>query len=94
MLKNFEAKDKTTCDGAVHPIKMFSYLLPQLRHSDTEVISANQVKYIIAPARKQTDERVYETALSQSRINCNELRESMADSLMKEVKLPLFIVHN
>jgi len=113
--------------SSVHAIKMFSYLLPQLKHLDTEVISVNPVdttlhmpdnklmkefmkrhypkaKYTIMKGLAE-DEIV--TYLKQEKENAlvvlgayrrgtisRGFRESMADILMKEVKLPLFIAHN
>lgn len=113
--------------SSVHAIKMFSYLLPQLKHLDTEVISVNPVdttlhmpdnklmkefmkrhypkaKYTIMKGLAE-DEIV--TYLKQEKENAlvvlgayrrgtisRWFRESMADILMKVVKLPLFIAHN
>lgn len=113
--------------SSVHAIKMFSYLLPQLKHVDTEVISVNPVtKTLHMPDNKLMKEfmkRHYPKAkytvmkglaedeivkhLKQTQENAlvvlgayrrgtvsRWFRESMADTLMKEVKLPLFITHN
>ena len=113
--------------SSVHAIKMFSYLLPQLKHLNTEVISVKPVNSILhLPDNKLMKEfmkRHYPKAkytvmkgwaedeivkhLKQTSENAlvvmgayrrgpvsRWFRESMADSLMKEVKLPLFIAHN
>jgi len=113
--------------SSVHAIKMFSYLLPQLKYLDTEVISVNPIDSTVhIPDNKLMREfmkRHYETAkytvmrgwaedeivkyLKKSKGNplvvlgayrrstvSRWFRESMADVLMKEVKLPLFIAHN
>lgn len=113
--------------SSVHAIKMFSYLFPQLKHLDTEVISVNQVNTTLhMPDNKLMKEfmkRHYPKAkytvmkgwaedeivkyLKQQQENTLAVlgayrrgtvsrwfRESMADILMKEVKLPLFIAHN
>ncbi len=113
--------------SSVHAIKMFSYLLPQLKHLDTEVISVNQVnttlhmpdnklmkefmkrhypkaKYTVMKGwaedeivkhLKQTSENALVVMGAYRRGPVSRwFRESMADSLMKEVKLPLFIAHN
>jgi len=114
--------------SSVYAIKMFSYLLPQLKHLETEVISVNPVnttlhmpdnmlmkefmkrhfpkaKYTVAKGWAE-DEIVRHLRQAQ---HVNALvvlgayrrgtvsrwfRESMADILMKEVKLPLFIAHH
>ena len=113
--------------SSVHAIKMFSYLLPQLKHLDTEVISVNQVnttlhmpdnklmkefmkrhypkaKYTVMKGwaedeivkhLKQTSENALVVMGAYRRGPVSRwFRESMADILMKEVKLPLFIAHN
>lgn len=113
--------------SSVHAIKMFSYLLPQLKHLDTEVISVNQVnttlhmpdnklmkefmkrhypkaKYTVMKGwaedeivkhLKQTQENALVVLGAYRRGTVSRwFRESMADTLMKEVKLPLFIAHN
>jgi nucleotide-binding universal stress UspA family protein len=113
--------------SSVHAIKMFSYLLPQLKHLDTEIISVNPVNATLhLPDNKLMKEfmkRHYPKAkytvmkgwaedeiikhLKQAQENSlvvlgayrrgtvsRWFRESMADILMKEVKLPLFIAHN
>lgn len=113
--------------SSVFAIKMFSYLLPQLKHLPTEVISVNPlVSSLHLPDNKLMKEfmkRHYPKAtytvmtgfaedeivkhLKQSEENClvvlgayrrgtvsRWFRQSMADVLMKEVKLPLFIAHN
>ena len=113
--------------SSVHAIKMFSYLLPQLKNLDTEVISVNPVNSIlhlpdnklmkefmkrhypkakytvmkgwaedeIVKHLKQTSENALVVMGAYRRGTVSRwFRESMADSLMKEVKLPLFIAHN
>ena len=113
--------------SSVYAIKIFSYLLPQLKHMDTEVISVNPVDSTLhLPDNKLMQEfmkRHYPNATYTimkgnaedeivkylEKSNQNSLvvlgayrrstvsrwfRESMADILMKEVKLPLFIAHN
>jgi uncharacterized protein len=113
--------------SSVHAIKMFSYLLPQLKHLDTEVISVRPVETTLhMPDNKLMKEfmkRHYPKAkytvmkgwaqdeivkyLKQTKENSlvvlgayrrgsvsRWFRESMADILMKEVKMPLFIAHN
>jgi len=113
--------------SSVHAVKMFSYLLPQLKHLDTEVISVNPLnahlhlpdnklmkefmkrhypnaKYTVMKGwaeeeivknLKDTSENtlVVMGAYRRSAVS-RWFRESMADTMMKEVKLPLFIAHN
>ncbi len=112
---------------SVHAIKMFSYLLPQLKKLGTEVISINPpgstlhmpdnklmkelmkrhfpgVKYTVIQGWPEHDiiRRVKELqanslvvlgAYKRSTVS-RWFTESMADILMKEVNLPLFIAHN
>ncbi len=114
--------------SSVYAIKMFSYLLPQLKHLETEVISVNPVnttlhmpdnklmkefmkrhfpkaKYTVTRGWAEDEivrhlkEQQHENALvvlgAYRRGTISRwFRESMADILMKEVKLPLFIAHN
>jgi hypothetical protein len=113
--------------SSVYAIKMFSYLLPQLKYLDTEVISVKQVdstlhmpdnklmkefmkrhypkaKYTLMKGfaedeilkhLKQTQENALVVLGAYRRGTVSRwFRESMADTLMKEVKLPLFIAHN
>jgi hypothetical protein len=113
--------------SSVYAIKMFSYLLPQLKHLDTEVISVRPVnstlhmpdnrlmkefmkrhfpkaKYTlmkgfaedeIIKQLKQTQENALVVLGAYRRGTVSRwFRESMADTLMKEVKLSLFIAHN
>jgi hypothetical protein len=113
--------------SSVYAIKMFSYLLPQLKHLNTEVISVRPVnsalhmpdnklmkefmkrhfpkaKYTlmkgfaedeIIKQLKQTQENALVVLGAYRRGTVSRwFRESMADTLMKEVKLPLFIAHN
>ena len=113
--------------SSVHAIKMFSYLLPQMKHLETEVISVNPLnKTLHLPDNKLMKEfmkRHYPKAsftvlkgyaeeeivkyLKLQKENTlvvlgayrrstvsRWFRESMADILMKETKLPLFIAHN
>ena len=113
--------------SSVHAIKMFSYLLPQMKYLDTEVLSVNPIttslhlpdnklmkefmkrhfpkaKYtvmkgwaegeIIKNLKKQ-DETALIVLGAYRRGSVSRLfRESMADVLMRDVKLPLFIAHN
>ncbi len=113
--------------SAVHAMKMFSYLLPQLKHLDIEAITINSFnKDLHIPDNKLMKEfmkRHYpkvkitvakglaedEIVKQLKQVNENTLvvlgayrrgpvsrwfRESMADTLLKELKLPLFIAHN
>jgi hypothetical protein len=113
--------------SSVHAIKMFSYLMPQLKHLPTEVVTVKPYQSTLhLPDQKLMKEfmkRHYPTAkytvmkgfadeemvkyLKQSREQAlivlgsyrrgtvsRWFRESMADILMKEVKMPLFIAHN
>jgi hypothetical protein len=113
--------------SSVYAIKMFSYLLPQLKHLDTEVISVrplnstlhmpdtklmkefmkrhfSKAKYTVMKGfaedeiikeLKQTQENALVVLGAYRRSTVSRwFRESMADTLMKEVKLPLFIAHN
>ena len=113
--------------SSVHAIKMFSYLLPQLKHLETDVISVKPVdttlhmpdnklmkefmkrhypkaKYVVTKGwaqeeiikhLKQTEENALVVLGAYRRGTVSRwFRESMADILMKEVKLPLFIAHN
>lgn len=112
--------------SSVYAIKMFSYLLPQLKKLETEVIAINPpnstlhlpdnklmkelmkrhfpgVKYTVIEGWPEHDiiRRVRELqanslvvlgAYKRSTVS-RWFSESMADILMKEVKLPLFIAH-
>ncbi len=113
--------------SSVHAVKMFSYLLPQLKHLDTEVISVNPVdtsmhlpdnklmkEFIkrhypkatytimkgwaedeIVKHLKSTTENALVVLGAYQRGKVRRwFRHSMADTLMKELKLPLFIAHN
>ena len=113
--------------SSVHAIKMFSYLLPQLKHLDTEVISVNPedstlhmpdnklmkefmkqhyptAKYTVMKGwaeqeikkylKKSADNSLVVLGAYRRGTVSRWFRESMADVLMKEVKLPLFIAHN
>ncbi|MEP7375714.1 MAG: universal stress protein [Chitinophagaceae bacterium] len=113
--------------SSVHAIKMFSYLLPQLKELDTEVISVKPVdttlhitdtrlmkefmkrhypkaKYTVMKGwagdeivkyLKQTKENALVVLGAYRRGTVSRwLRESMADILMRELKMPLFIAHN
>jgi nucleotide-binding universal stress UspA family protein len=113
--------------SSVFAIKMFSYLLPELKTLQTEVLSVNpENKSLHLPDNRLMKEfmkRHYPKAtytilkglaeemivnkLKQQKENTlvvlgayrrgtvsRWFRESMADVLMKEVKLPLFIAHN
>lgn len=114
--------------SSVYAIKMFSYLLPQLKNLETEVISVNPVNTTLHipdnklmkefmkrhfPKAKYTvtkgwaEDEIVKHLNQQQHINAlvalgayrrgtvsRWFHESMADILMKEVKLPLFIAHN
>lgn len=113
--------------SSVHAIKMFSYLLPELKHLDTEVISVNptdstlhlpdnklmkefmkrhypKAKYtvlkgvaedtIVNHLKKQQENTLVVLGAYRRGTVSRWFRESMADVLMKETKLPLFIAHN
>jgi nucleotide-binding universal stress UspA family protein len=113
--------------SSVHAIKMFNYLLPELMHFPTEVISVKSIKKDLhLPDNKLMKEfmkRHYPTATFMVLKGLPEIeiihhlkgekqnilvvlgayrrgmvsrwfRESMADMLMKELKVPLFIAHN
>ncbi len=113
--------------SSMHAIKMFSYLLPQLKHLLIEVVTVNPVNATLhLPDNKLMKEfmkRHYPKAiftvlkgwaeievvkhLKQAKEHAIVIlgayrrgdlsrwfRESMADVLMKEIKLPLFIAHN
>jgi nucleotide-binding universal stress UspA family protein len=113
--------------SSVYAIKMFSYLLPQLKKLETEVIAINpptaslhlpdnklmkelmkrhfpQAKYTVIQGWPENEiiRRVKELhvnclvvlgAYKRSTVS-RWFNESMADILMKEVKLPLFIAHS
>jgi hypothetical protein len=113
--------------SSVHAIKMFNYLLPELMHLPTEVISVKSIKKDLhLPDNKLMKEfmkRHYPNATFTMLKGLPEIeiihhlngekqnilvvlgayrrgmvsrwfRESMADILMKELKVPLFIAHN
>jgi nucleotide-binding universal stress UspA family protein len=113
--------------SSMHAIKTFSYLLPQLKHLDTEVIVAKSNNATLHlpdnklmkefmkrhfPNAKYTILKGYAeleiiTHLQQEKANTlvvlgayrrgavsRWFRESMADTLMRNLKLPLFIAHN
>ncbi len=113
--------------SSVHAVKMFSYLLPQLKHLDTEVVSVNPVNAsmhlpdnklmkefmkrhypkatytimkgwaedeIVKHLRSTTENALVVLGAYQRGTVSRWFRESMADTLMKELKLPLFIAHN
>jgi len=113
--------------SSVFAIKMFSYLLPELKDIDTEVISVNPVaasmhvpdKKLMREFMKRHFPKATYTVLkglaedkivkyllqlkedavvvlgAYKRGNVSRwFRESMADVLMKELKLPLFVAHN
>lgn len=113
--------------SSVYAIKMFSYVLPVLKHLETEVLSINSFKqplhvpdnrlmkefmkrhytkavYSLHHGIAETEivrhlkERGNTTlivlgAYSRGRVS-RWFRSSMGDTLMKELKLPLFIAHN
>ncbi len=111
--------------SSVYAIKMFSYLLPQLKQLNTEIISVNQentslhmpdnklmkefmkrhypkAKYtvmkgwaeeeIIKHLKQQEKALVVLGAYRRGTVS-RWFKESMADILMKKVKLPLFVAH-
>jgi hypothetical protein len=113
--------------SSVYAIKMFSYLLPQLKHIETEVISVNPItttlhlpdnklmkefmkrhypkaKYtvlkgfaeeeIIKHLKEQHENTLVVLGAYRRGAVSRWFRESMADTLMQKVKLPLFIAHN
>ena len=113
--------------SSVHAVKMFSYLLPQLKHLDTEVISVNPVNAsmhlpdnklmkefmkrhypkatytimkgwaedeIVKHLKNTTENALVVLGAYRRGTVSRWFRESMADTLMKELKLPLFIAHN
>lgn len=113
--------------SSVHAIKMFSYLLPQLKYLETEVLSVNPIttslhlpdnklmkefmkrhfpkaKYtvmkgwaedeIIKNLKKQEENALVVLGAYRRGTVSRLFRESMADVLMRDVKLPLFIAHN
>jgi len=113
--------------SSVHAIKMFSYLLPQLKHLPAEVISVKpkratlhipdtklikefmkrhfpKAKYsvmkglaeveIVKHLKQQQENAIVVLGAYRRGTVSRWFRESMADILMNEVKLPLFIAHN
>jgi hypothetical protein len=113
--------------SSVYAIKMFSYLLPQLKHLSTEVISVKNLddtmhlpnnklmkefmkrhypkaKYIImkgwaeeeiiAYLKLQEENTLIVLGAYRRGAVSRWFRESMADILMRNLKLPLFIAHN
>jgi hypothetical protein len=112
---------------SVYAIKMFSYLLPQLKHLETEVISVKHLdedthlpnnklmkefmkrhypkaKYIVmkgwaeeeivAYLKLQEENTLIVLGAYRRGAVSRWFRESMADILMRNLKLPLFIAHN
>ncbi len=113
--------------SSVHAIKMFSYLLPQLKHLETEVISVNptasslhlpdnrlmkefmkrhfpkatytvmkglaEIEIIDHLKNQPSNTLVVLGAYKRGTVS-RWFRESMADTLMRQVKLPLFVAHN
>lgn len=113
--------------SSVHAIKMFSYLLPQLKYLDTEVLTVNPEKKslhlpdnrlmkefmkrhfpnaaykilkgfaedeIVKYLKQQNENTLVVLGAYRRTAVSRWFRESMADVLMKEVRLPLFIAHN
>lgn len=113
--------------SSVHAIKMFSYLLPQLKHLTTEVISVKpadssmhlpdnklmkelmkrhfpNAKYtvlkgdaeleIVSHLKQEEENAVVVLGAYRRGTVSRWFRESMADVLMKEIKMPLFIAHS
>lgn len=113
--------------ASVHAIKMYSYLLPELKDIETEVISVNpanttlhmpdnklmkefmkrhhpKAKYTVLKGlaedeiikhlkRSQDNSMVVLGVLRRGTVS-RWFRENMADILMRELKLPLFVVHD
>jgi hypothetical protein len=113
--------------SSVYAIKMFSYLLPQLKHLETEVITVNptaknqhlpdnrlmkefmkrhfpnatytvlkglaEIEIIDHLKKQHSNTLVVLGAYKRGNVS-RWFRESMADTLMKQIKLPLFIAHN
>jgi hypothetical protein len=113
--------------SAVHAVKMFSYILPQLKHLETDVITVNPVatslhlpdsklmkefmkrhypkaNYIVMQGLAEIEIVNYLKKIPQNALVVlgaykrgtvsRWFRESMADLLMREITLPLFIAHN
>jgi hypothetical protein len=113
--------------SSVYAIKMFSYLLPQLKYLDTEVVTVKPEKKslhlpdnrlmkefmkrhfpnatykvmkgyaedeIVKFLKQQTENTLVVLGAYRRNSVSRWFRESMADILMKELKLPLFIAHN
>jgi nucleotide-binding universal stress UspA family protein len=113
--------------SSVYAIKMFSYLLPQLKYLDTEVLTVNPEKAslhlpdkklmkefmkqhfpnaeykvlkgyaedeIVKHLKQQNENTLVVLGAYRRGTVSRWFRESMADVLMKELKLPLFIAHN
>lgn len=113
--------------SSVHAIKMYSYLLPELKDLDTEVISVNpsnttlhmpdnklmkefmkrhhpKAKYtilqglaedeIIKHLKKSQDNALVVLGALRRGTVSRWFRENMADILMREVELPLFVVQD
>jgi nucleotide-binding universal stress UspA family protein len=113
--------------SSVYAIKMFSYLMPEMAHIPTEVISVNPVnkslhlpdnrlmkefmkrhypkaaytvlkgmaeEIIVKRLKEQKDNILVVLGAYRRGVVSRWFRESMADILMKEVRLPLFIAHN
>lgn len=113
--------------ASVHAIKMYSYLLPELKDIETEVISVNpanttlhmpdnklmkefmkrhhpKAKYTVLKGlaedeiikhlkRSQDNAMVVLGAIRRGTVS-RWFRENMSDILMRELKLPLFVVHD
>jgi len=113
--------------SSVYAIKMFSYLLPQLKNLETEVLTIKPEKKslhlpdgklmkefmkrhfpnaeykvvhgyaedeIVKYLKQQNESTLVVLGAYRRSTVSRWFRESMADVLMKEVKLPLFIAHN
>ena len=113
--------------SSVHAIKMFDYLLPQIKNTDTRIVYVNssskpsniphiklmkefikrhwtKAKYVITRGNAESkiisylktmpkDTLVILGAYQRGAIS-RWVKESMADTLMRELKLALFIAHN
>jgi nucleotide-binding universal stress UspA family protein len=113
--------------SSVHAIKMFSYLLPQLKDLETEVVVVNpminnlhvpdnrimkefmkrhypKAKYIVLKGfadeliknylKEQKENTLVVLGAYRRGAVSRWFKESMADTLMRELKVPLFIAHN
>jgi hypothetical protein len=113
--------------SSVHAIKMFSYLMPQLKDLQKEVITVNAVNNTMHLPDNKLMKEFMKSHYPKAKFNVMKglaeqeivsylkehpenamvvmgayrrgtvsrwFRESMADTLMKHVRMPLFIAHN